>query len=100
MKRRGLDDVMAEALAIVNKGTIGYGITIDIDSIDPSEAPGTGVSEPDGLSVKALCKALKGCVSDKRLIGTEIVEFDPHRDNNQLTEKVIADLIAAITDRG
>jgi arginase len=96
VKSRGLDAIMVEAIALVNMGTVGYGITIDIDSIDPSEAPGTGVGEPDGLSAKALCNALTYISGDARLIGSEIVEFDPHRDKNDLTEKLSVQLLTAI----
>lgn len=96
VNQRGLDAILLEAIEIVNKGTIGYGITIDIDSIDPNEAPGTGVGEPDGLSAKELCNALKHISNDKRLIGSEIVEFDPHRDKNQKTEKIAVQLLTSI----
>jgi arginase len=96
VQERGLAAVMTEALAIANKGTIGYGLSIDIDSIDPVDAPGTGVSEPNGLSASALCEVLKVVAGDERLLGTEIVEFDPHRDHDQLTEKLVPKLMAAI----
>lgn len=96
VKRRGLNEIMEEALSIVNAGTIGYGVTLDIDSIDPLEAPGTGVSEADGLSAKELCKALNKMVDDKRLIGIEIVEFDPHRDVDHLTEKLVPQFLSAM----
>jgi arginase len=96
VEERGLDIVMKEALQIVNNGTVAYGITLDIDSIDPNEAPATGVSEPGGLAVNALCKALSQAAGDHRLIGAEIVEFDPHLDKNQKTEKLIPTLLAAM----
>jgi arginase len=96
VERRGLKEIMTEAIDIVNTGTVGYGVTIDIDSIDPAEAPGTGVSEPGGLSAKELCNALTQVTNDKRLIGTEIVEFDPRRDKNALTEKLSVQLLISM----
>ena len=96
VKERGLDAVMQDALQIVTQGTIGYGITIDVDSIDPSDAPGTGVAEPNGLSAESLCHALRLLVRDQRFLGAEIVEFDPHRDINHLTEKWVSRLLTAI----
>jgi arginase family enzyme len=96
VKRRGLDEIILEALSIVNAGTIGYGITLDMDSIDPGEAPGTGVSEPDGLAAKELCLALNKVAGDKRLLGIEIVEFDPHRDVDHMTEKLVPQFMAAM----
>jgi arginase len=96
VKRRGLAEILLEAHSLVNAGTIGYGITLDLDSIDPNEAPGTGVAEPDGLAAKELCAALNQIAGDKRLLGIEIVEFDPHRDVDHMTEKLVPQLLAAM----
>ena len=95
---RGMTAVMQEAVEIVSKNTVGYGISIDIDSIDPTEAPGTGAKEPDGIAAQDLCTALQKIqpATDKRFIGAEIAEFDPHQDKNQKTEKIVFDLIKAI----
>jgi arginase len=97
VKARGLEAVMAEALKIATTGTVAYGVTLDIDSIDPVDAPGTGVSEPDGLSATELCRALKQVAGDARLIGIEIVEFDPYRDIDHKTEKLVPELLVAMT---
>ena len=95
--RRGLDAVMADALEIATRNTIGFGVTIDIDGIDPQDAPGTGVAEENGIRAKALCAALKPISQQPSLLGIEIVEFDPHRDKNHLTEKLVPQLMAALT---
>jgi len=97
VRQRGLADVMAEAIKIATTGTVGYGLSIDIDSIDPADAPGTDVVEPGGLAGEELCQAVQVFAHDKRLIGAEIAEFDPHRDKDQKTEKLIARLVSAIT---
>lgn len=96
IKRRGLEAVMAEARQIVSQGTAGYGVSIDIDSIDPNDAPGTGVAEPGGIAAADLCRAVSLLANDKNLIGAEIVEFDPHRDKNQVTEKWISKFLVAL----
>lgn len=96
VKQRGLEAVMKDALAIATRGTVGYGVSLDLDSIDPIEAPGTGVGEPGGLSATELCQALRLVANDSRLIGAEIVEFDPHLDKNHATEKLVGRLLAAI----
>lgn len=55
-------------------------VTIDIDVLDPSEAPGTGSPEPGGLRVPELVeliRLLQGC----EVVGTDLVEvahtYDP-----------------------
>lgn len=96
VKQRGLDVIMDEAIQHVTKNTIGYGITIDIDCMDPKDAPGTGVKEPGGIAANDLYKALTKVANDPRLIGTEIAEFDPHHDQNHITEQCISKLIKAM----
>lgn len=97
VQQRGLAAVMTEAIQIATTGTVGYGLSIDIDSIDPADAPGTDVAEAGGLSGEELCQAVQIFALDKRLIGAEIAEFDPHRDQDQKTEKLITKLVQAIT---
>lgn len=97
IKQRGLANILNDAIKIVTAGTAGYGVSIDIDSIDPDDAPGTDVAEPNGISGEELCEAVRIFAKDTRLIGTEIAEFDPSRDQNQKTEKLITRLVSAIT---
>jgi hypothetical protein len=91
IQTRGLTAVITEAVEIVSKNTVGYGISIDIDSIDPEEAPGTGAKELNGIASQDLCTALQKLLlsPDKRFIGAEIAEFDPNQDKNKKTEKII-----------
>src|SRR5262245_38851994 len=49
VRRRGLDAVAAEALAIATGGTSGFGISIDLDAVTPEEAPGVGTPVPEGI---------------------------------------------------
>lgn len=93
VKRRGFDVVFAEALDYVNRDTIGYGVTLDIDAIDPLEAPGVDVPEENGISLDDITRGFKQVATDNRLLATEIVEFDPSHDKNQMTEKLIVSLI-------
>lgn len=96
IKRRGLHVVMQEALTIVTKGTAGFGVSLDLDSIDPIDAPGTDVSEPDGIHAHELIPALKEIANYPQLLGIEITEFDAKRDIDHKTEKLISQLIRAI----
>lgn len=96
---RGIDAVLREAVEHVNKNTIAYGVSIDLDSVDPIDAPGVDVPEPNGIRADDLCRALENIVAaDPRLIGTEIVEFDPTRDKQQLTEKLIVKLLRILAN--
>lgn len=95
---RGFDVVFADACQIVQTGTTGYGISIDVDAIDPSEAPGTGTTEPDGIHANDLLRALKNLPSPEQLVGVDITEFNPVLDIDRRTELLIIELLSTILD--
>lgn len=97
VQERGLAAVFADALKLVNQGTIGYGISLDIDSIDPSEAPGVDVPEPEGLSAQELLAVLTPLAQDPRLLAVELVEFDPYRDVQGKTERLVLQLLSTLS---
>ena len=74
-------------------------VSIDIDVLDPSVAPGTGTIEPDGLSFAELDELLKGVAGKGRLVGVDLVEVTPYRDPSgrtaQTAVRLIVDLLAA-----
>jgi ornithine--oxo-acid transaminase len=94
--QRGLGQVMSEAHAIVSRGTAGFGITIDLDVVDPAEAPGVGSPVPWGLECDALADALATLSGDPQLIAAEIAEYNPRIDNEMQTADVAAKLAAAM----
>lgn len=97
VKQFGMEQIMQEAVAHVTRETCGYGVTVDLDGIDPQDAPGVGTPEANGISGKELCDALTKVVrGDKRLIGTEITEFNPHHDKNGRTIKMVEELIRSL----
>jgi agmatinase len=55
-------------------------VTIDVDVLDPSEAPGTGAPEPCGLTTSELIEIIR-LLEPCRIVGTDLVEvaqaFDP-----------------------
>ncbi len=97
VKERGLKVVMQEALRIVAHDTAHFGISIDIDGLDPEDAPGTGIRLPGGIFAKELFEVLKPLAKNPKLIGIEIAEFNPHQDIEKKTEKLIPELILALT---
>ena len=94
--RRGLAEVMAEARDIVTGNTAAFGITIDLDVIDPAEAPGVGTPVPWGIECAALAHALATVSSDSRLVAAEIAEYNPHADKDSRTANVAVELASAL----
>jgi len=79
---RGVEDVMAEARAIV--GDSPTYVTFDIDGIDPSQAPGTGTPEIGGFSTRE-AQAMVRLLDGLDLIGADLVEVAPPFDPSGLT---------------
>ncbi len=95
IKARGEEHCLQEALGIIGQEQKPYGISIDLDGFDPKLAPAVGTAEPHGLAKQPILEALRLCAKDKHFLGMEIAEFNPHRDVEQQTEKLIAELIKA-----
>ena len=92
----GLAPVLQRVLSSMRRRCSHYGLTIDLDAIDPRDAPGVGVPVAGGLSGATLCRVLKGLGSDPALIGLEIAEFNPLRDKNHRTERLVEELIGSV----
>ncbi|MBI1285074.1 MAG: arginase [Thiobacillus sp.] len=99
IRRRGLAEVFDEALAIVRRGTAGFGVSVDLDALDPGEEPGVGTPVPGGLRRDALADALSHLRGDPAFVAMEIVEYNPRRDRRHATAAAAGVLLDAITPR-
>ena len=89
----GVEKVIAEARRVVGEGPT-Y-VSFDIDSIDPSFAPGTGTPEIGGLTTieaQALIRGLRGL----NLVGADVVEVSPPFDSSGTTALIAATIMYEI----
>ena len=86
LRERGLADVLAGI------GPRVY-VTIDLDVLDPGSAPGVGPPEPDGLTFWELMDALEAVLAGRTLVGADVVELCPARDDGR-TARLAARLAA------
>ena len=96
IRQHGFAACLDEALAIVGRARPGYGVTIDLDAVDPRLAPGVGSPEPDGLAGSDVLLALHALVAHPGLQAVEIVEFNPDRDRHGDTARLLAEMIQAL----
>jgi ornithine--oxo-acid transaminase len=96
IERRGLDAVLREALARVQDGTAAHGITLDLDAIDPEDAPGVTTPVAGGLRAAELVPALADLARAAVPVAVEIVEYEPHHDVGGATARLIEELAAAM----
>lgn len=66
-------------------------LSIDMDCLDPAFAPGVSHHEPGGMSTRDLLSILHKLRG--RIIGADIVEYNPLRDINNMTAMVAAKLL-------
>lgn len=67
-------------------------VTVDIDVLDPSEAPGTGNPEPDGASAAEVLSLLRR-LGDLYVVGFDLVEVSPPLDPSGQTAVLAAVLV-------
>lgn len=77
VQRRGIQEIISEARRVVGDGPT-Y-LSFDIDSLDPSFAPGTGTPEVGGLSTREALELLRG-FKGINLVGGDVVEVAPQYD--------------------
>lgn len=69
-------------------------VSIDIDVLDPSIAPGTGYAIAGGISYRNLWKILRNLAKEFEIIGFDLVEVSPRLDlPNRMTQICAAKLI-------
>jgi len=78
-------------------------VTIDIDALDPSCAPGTGTPEPGGFNYLQMREMLTALPKKGNIIGFDLVEvnplYDPAGITGQLAARIIIDFLAAIREQ-
>lgn len=72
-------------------------LSVDIDAVDPSMAPGTGYIEPGGLDSKELFYFLRRLMMLKNLAVCDIVEVNPDKDVNGLTVSLAAYILKLLS---
>ncbi len=95
IQARGLQAAFAEALGIATRGTAGFGVSIDLDVLDPGEAPGVGTPVSGGLSASALAAVLEPLAGMPAFRALEVVEYSPRLDRAGATARAALDLALA-----
>lgn len=69
-------------------------LSLDLDALDPSCAPGVSHHEPGGLFMRDVLQLIGDL--DVPLVGADVVELNPKRDVNDMTAMVAAKLVKEI----
>ena len=93
ISERGLPSVFAEARAIAANGR--WGISLDLDALDPAAAPGVSTPVAGGLEAAELRQVLRGVLRERNCVGLEIAEYNPVLDQDEKTLGIVLDLLDA-----
>ncbi len=86
--QRGFQAVMKDAVAEALAAADSLYLSIDVDSLDPSFAPGTGTPEPGGIMSADLLRMVRTLCLEHNVVGIDIVEVAPAYDVSDLTVNV------------
>jgi arginase len=90
---RGLRAVMEEAIAVASGGTAGFHVSLDMDAMDPTEAPGVGTPVRGGLSYREAHLAMETLCDSGRMLSMEVVEVNPVIDEVNRTGLLAVELV-------
>ncbi len=94
----GTKKVLKQLLETISRCYDYYAISLDLDAIDPEDAPGVDTGVATGLSADNLLSVFEEVSFGKKFVGLEIAEFDPQKDQQKKTEKLIYQIISSIYD--
>ena len=87
--------MFGEALDIATTGTGACGISVDLDVVDPEEAPAVGTPAAGGIAGAELARALARIGGGPQLAAVELVEYCPRLDPDGRSARVAVDILAA-----
>jgi arginase len=89
---RGMRTIIEEALRIAGRDTAGYHISLDMDWIDPEDAPGVGTPVRGGATYREAHLAMEIIADHGRMQSFEIVEVNPVIDEHNRTAVLAVEL--------
>jgi arginase len=90
---RGLRAVMQEAISTAGRGTVGFCVSLDVDFVDPSEAPGVGTPVRGGATYREAHLVMEMIADAGRMLSLEVVEVNPVIDVSNRTANLAVELI-------
>ena len=90
---RGMRAVMREAVEIASAGTAGFHTSLDMDAVDPQDAPGVGTPVKGGLTYREAHLAMEIICDSGHMASMEVVEVNPVIDQFNRTAELAVELV-------
>jgi arginase len=89
---RGMREVMSDALKYAMDDTDGIAVSLDMDFVDPSDAPGVGTPVRGGVTYREAHLAMEMIADSDAMVSMEIVEINPVIDEHNTTALLAVEL--------
>jgi agmatinase len=96
---QGIEEIVTDAIGAAAADTDAVYVTFDIDSVDPSIAPGTGTPEPGGLSADEALRTMEILGTHKAVTAVDLMEVAPTFDPTETTQRLAAYLLVTLLER-
>ena len=93
--QRGISDVMQQALALAGQANDGIHVSLDMDALDPTYAPGVGTPVRGGLTYREAHLAMELIADSGRLLAMDVVEVNPILDRENATALLAVELVTS-----
>ena len=90
---RGLRSVMDDAIRIATDGATGFHLSLDMDFVDPADAPGVGTPVRGGATYREAHLAMEMICDSRRMVSMEVVEVNPVIDERNRTAELAVELV-------
>jgi arginase len=90
---RGMREVMAEAIRFAADDAAGIAVSLDMDFIDPTDAPGVGTPVRGGVTYREAHLALEMIADSRMMVSLELVEINPVIDVHNTTATLGVELV-------
>ncbi|MFO7925869.1 MAG: arginase [Halobacteriota archaeon] len=91
----GIAPVVEDALEAALDGVDGLHVSLDMDVLDPGEAPGVGTPVHGGVTYREAHAAMELIAETDTQISMEVVEANPILDSHNKTAELAVELIAS-----
>lgn len=95
VQERGVGPTLDEAITIASRTSAGFGLSLDLDAVDPRDAPGVGSPVPGGIPAENLVRCMRLLGHRKQLQAIEIAEYNPSLDQGNKTRDLIESILIA-----
>jgi arginase len=91
----GITEIVEDAVSVASAGTEGIHVSLDLDWLDPKEAPGVGTPVRGGVTYREAHSALEIVAQSGALRSLELVEVNPILDEHNETANLAVELAAS-----